>query len=358
MKEKRKLSLRSALRLLDPKVLRPNAAKAEREGRLPAFTEELIGLIEAFGEGYGKNLPGLSPIVKGPAETPKPTCKRCGTILGPEGSCLKCRVNASNPKVQKFFTRNCPIIIRSIPMGVSVKTPYHPDIVRRWKRLGGKWDLGEKVWIFPPPPTEIVQLQDSCREIFGWDGLTSPTIFWDLEIDLGKADECVERKAPNAIWLLGRSIISRYPSARLTKKPSLALGWGVSILSKPIFSPLDPGSSPSLTDLGKCEIGGSVRVSVVPDSLARPFPFLSIAVPWAKNMTPTTVTTIKGLIRPRSEDLNLTENESTRQKRLPGPIPKDLKGLLRPRERKQDEEIFKPICPEPSRLIGIFEEDS
>ena len=47
-------------------------------------------------------------------------------------------------------------------------SPYHPDVPREAKNLGGRWDAGAKSWHFDPRDEDRVR--DLCRNIYGTDG--------------------------------------------------------------------------------------------------------------------------------------------------------------------------------------------
>jgi hypothetical protein len=85
---------------------------------------------------------------------------------------------------------------------VTVRAPYHPDWPAAAKRLGGRWDPGNKTWQFDPRDTERVR--EKLAEIYGWDG-SYPVEVVDLRIRL----DLLRASTSSAIWIYGRMVAER-----------------------------------------------------------------------------------------------------------------------------------------------------
>ena len=57
---------------------------------------------------------------------------------------------------------------------VTVESPYNERFVAKARRLGGKWNPGEKCWAFDARSENLVR--DLCQQIYGDDGITADTV--------------------------------------------------------------------------------------------------------------------------------------------------------------------------------------
>jgi hypothetical protein len=97
-------------------------------------------------------------------------------------------------------------------------TPYHPDIPREAKKLGGKWNSSTKSWVFDVRDKERVK--KLCRSIYGTDGETSEVVTVRVTAKKQWEEYC------QGLFLYGRSI------ARAFNRDSGAkIGDGVILLS-------------------------------------------------------------------------------------------------------------------------------
>jgi hypothetical protein len=105
-------------------------------------------------------------------------------------------------------------------------SPYHPDLLKRARRLGGSWT--NKFWQFDHRDEERVR--ELCLEIFGTDGSPTPLVTVRCTALTSRFEHT------GAIYLCGREI------ARATGRDSGAkLGQGIVLLE------------------GHCSSGGSVK---------------------------------------------------------------------------------------------------
>jgi hypothetical protein len=85
---------------------------------------------------------------------------------------------------------------------VTVRAPYHPDWPAAAKRLGGRWDPGNKTWQFDLRDAERVR-QELVR-VYGWDG-SYPVEIVDLRIRL----DLLRASTSSSIWIYGRMVAER-----------------------------------------------------------------------------------------------------------------------------------------------------
>lgn len=105
---------------------------------------------------------------------------------------------------------------------LDVVSPYHPDMPRQAKSLGGRWNSAGRSWVFDQRDEDRVR--DMLRSIFGTDGSPADqadlvTIRWDI------SGYC-QTKGDNELRLGGRLVASRR-----TRDADVRLGEGVVLIS-------------------------------------------------------------------------------------------------------------------------------
>lgn len=107
--------------------------------------------------------------------------------------------------------------IQKVGDRVKTFTPYHPEFPGQAKKLGGRWDPGDKAWVFDGRDEDRVK--ELCREVYGTDGTAQEQV--TLRVEFLETHE----EPRGAIFLAGRQL------ARATGRDSGAkLGDGVVVL--------------------------------------------------------------------------------------------------------------------------------
>jgi hypothetical protein len=94
--------------------------------------------------------------------------------------------------------------------GVAVKTPYSPDLVNAWKKLGGKWDAGTKVWTLPQH--QVGNVLGILNSQYGFPA-TREQELCRITVDLSTVD-C---SSSDTIYLMGRPVMRFYEGSDLPK---------------------------------------------------------------------------------------------------------------------------------------------
>jgi len=81
---------------------------------------------------------------------------------------------------------------------ITLSSPYHPNLPKRAKDLGGKWNGDARTWQFDVRDGERVR--QMCREIYGTDGTPTQTATIRMRL---------EGSQPQTIWQFGREIATR-----------------------------------------------------------------------------------------------------------------------------------------------------
>lgn len=137
---------------------------------------------------------------------------------------------------------------------IVVQTPYHPEFPPAAKRMGGKWDAANRVWVFDARDEERVRAL--VRGLFGTDGSEEPQKLVTVRIraDLHPATDS------NALWLFGRRI-----AYRLGRDFPVRLGDGVVIIEGDFARRGGSRKYPALEPLP----GTVLEIRDVPAELAR-----------------------------------------------------------------------------------------
>jgi hypothetical protein len=119
---------------------------------------------------------------------------------------------------------------------VLLQSPYHPDLPRRAKAIGGSWIAGSGVWAFDPRQTDAVR--EMCADLFGIDPHGPPPQLVDVRIEL--AGEITRE-----LWFAGRCVAQRY-----SRDSAVRLGPGV-VLEAGKFA--SRGGSARYPEIGKAD---------------------------------------------------------------------------------------------------------
>lgn len=124
-------------------------------------------------------------------------------------------------------------------------SPYHPDLPKRLRAMGGQWNNERKAWYMPADMEP--QLRQLCIEFFSTDPLAPPeTDLVTVEVQAGDLDY------NDTCWLFGREILRR-PGRDM----SVRVGAGVSIISGGFRS---SGGSARYPNIGMAQDGTVIRV--------------------------------------------------------------------------------------------------
>lgn len=86
-----------------------------------------------------------------------------------------------------------------------IRCPYHPDVVRHMRYLGGRWDPATKTWVCDQ--RDAHRVARVLTETYGWTG-SLPVEVTDILLALSD-DDGHELVGDNPLWAFGRMIAER-----------------------------------------------------------------------------------------------------------------------------------------------------
>jgi hypothetical protein len=133
-------------------------------------------------------------------------------------------------------------------------TPYHPDLVKEFRALNGKWQAGNASWVFDA--RDIERVREMVTETFGTDGKEPVEVVDVAMVLVGSATNDKSRFA------LGREIV-----ARVARDSRVKLGDGVTVISGSFTGSGGSRNNPAIMRYGEEPV--TVLVRDVPMVLAQ-----------------------------------------------------------------------------------------
>lgn len=137
---------------------------------------------------------------------------------------------------------------------IRLDSPYHPELPKRAKAMGGKFNGDAKAWYFDLRTLDAVR--QMCVSVYGIDPLAEPEEMVNVRI----FNDIDNLPGDQTVWAMGREIISR-PS----RDASVRVGQGVAIVAGGFKS---SGGSRNNPSIGSCLPGTVIEVFDVPRSVA------------------------------------------------------------------------------------------
>lgn len=92
-------------------------------------------------------------------------------------------------------------VLVTVGQKVELVAPYHPALGPKAKRIGGRWDAFQRVWMFDPRDEERVR--DLAREVYGTDGDDA------VELVTLRYSVTSDDSRRGALWRYGRRLVER-----------------------------------------------------------------------------------------------------------------------------------------------------
>lgn len=138
---------------------------------------------------------------------------------------------------------------------IRLDSPYHPDLPKRAKAMGGKFNGDAKAWYFDLRTLGAVR--QMSLEVYGIDPLAEPEEMVNVRI----FNDIDNLPGEQTVWAMGREIVSR-PS----RDASVRVGQGVAVVAGGFKS---SGGSRNNPSIGSCLPGTVIEVYDVPRSVAQ-----------------------------------------------------------------------------------------
>lgn len=133
---------------------------------------------------------------------------------------------------------------------IKLETPYHPDLPKRLRALGGQWSDIKRVWYLPADLEK--EVRQVCLDIFQIDPMAEqPTDLVNVRIDISSLS-----LHQDTLWMFGRSVLRR-----MGRDAQVKPGDGVSIVAGGFAS---RGGSRNNPAIGYPEDGTVILVRGVP----------------------------------------------------------------------------------------------